>query len=198
MHRYDGTATPVPDFDASWYIQRYTDVTAARKDPYLHYIHYGMAEGRAPRPETEIIENSGLFDPNHYLVCSPDVRESGMDPLTHFCSFGCREGRRPNAYFDPAWYAATYLTQKATPSLELTNYVLQGEALDRQPVAYFETGWYRQTYDIPASKSPLLHFLENRRTQKFRPDFSFRRRIFHAAIRRAYWRQQGSVRIFSA
>ena len=36
-------------FDAEWYLARYVDVAESGADPALHFIEFGLAEGRAPR-----------------------------------------------------------------------------------------------------------------------------------------------------
>ncbi|UYO73885.1 glycosyltransferase [Halomonas qinghailakensis] len=37
-------------FDSTWYCQQYPDVAAAGVDPYDHYMHHGVKEGRLPCP----------------------------------------------------------------------------------------------------------------------------------------------------
>lgn len=34
--------------DERWYLNKYPDVAAAEADPVIHYVRYGMAEGRIP------------------------------------------------------------------------------------------------------------------------------------------------------
>ena len=59
---------------AEFYLRSNPDVTAARMDPFKHYVKYGATEGRQPHP---------LFDPAHYLASCPAARNVG-DPLLHF------------------------------------------------------------------------------------------------------------------
>ena len=42
-----------PNFDAAWYLRTYPDVAASGANPLLHYIEYGRAEGRNPKPTAE-------------------------------------------------------------------------------------------------------------------------------------------------
>jgi len=39
-------------FNPSWYLKQNPDVEAAGEDPYRHYLMYGAAEGRLPKPES--------------------------------------------------------------------------------------------------------------------------------------------------
>jgi hypothetical protein len=46
-HRF-GTFSPIPEFDAAYYMRAYPDVAEARMDPFLHYMHFGYREFRKP------------------------------------------------------------------------------------------------------------------------------------------------------
>ncbi len=56
-YRRTGAFSPIPEFDAAFYSQRYPDVAAAGMDPFEHYMVQGAAEDREPSPE---------FDPRYY------------------------------------------------------------------------------------------------------------------------------------
>jgi FkbM family methyltransferase len=71
-------------FDESWYLQRYPDVAAAGVDPILHYLDWGVRDGRNPGPR---------FDGLWYLSANPDVLRAGMNPLVHYLRYGQAEGR---------------------------------------------------------------------------------------------------------
>jgi hypothetical protein len=172
-------------------------VQQANVNPLAHFLLDGMREGRFATAQHEaqshrqslrstdsasgraedadeysVIQASGLFDVNYYLANYPDVRELGEDPLQHFCRFGWAEGRRPNPYFDPDWYAGTYL-DKARRDNPLVDYIQVGEARSRRPIVYFDPGWYRLTYDLSDDVSSLHHYLLNRRSQEFSPNPHF-------------------------
>lgn len=115
----------------------------------------------------KIITASALFDTNYYLINYPDVRESELDPLDHFCRYGWQEGRRPNSYFDPAWYAGSYLSESAQNPL--LHYICTGERAGCRPIVYFDPAWYRTEYAIPHNKLALQHFLTHRREQNVSP-----------------------------
>ena len=46
-HRF-GPFSPIPEFDAAYYLRTYPDVAEARMDPFLHYMHFGFREFRKP------------------------------------------------------------------------------------------------------------------------------------------------------
>lgn len=76
--------TPLPGFDAIYYLFWYPDVRAAGLDPLHHYLHHGWKEGRDP---------SAGFSTSGYLAANPDVATSGHNPLVHFVNSGFAEGR---------------------------------------------------------------------------------------------------------
>lgn len=166
-HRNTGTVSPNPGFDAAFYLTQYEDIARANLDPFEHFCLYGRAEGRVPRPEVEIIRDSGLFDENYYLLNHNDVHESGTDPVEHFCCEGWKEKRKPNLYFDTVWYLERYKPQ--SPANPLLHYILRGEADGCLPSKYFNPSWYRQHYAAEQPELPLQHYMRHRRTQKFSP-----------------------------
>jgi GT2 family glycosyltransferase/glycosyltransferase involved in cell wall biosynthesis len=68
-------------FDEAYYRAANPDVAANGVDPALHYLRYGMHEGRKP---------SAVFDPLPYLDDLPDAGAAGVDPLVHFIRSGGR------------------------------------------------------------------------------------------------------------
>jgi glycosyltransferase involved in cell wall biosynthesis len=73
-HRHSGRVSPLPEFDAEWYIRTYEDVARAAIDPFEHYLHQGFREDRNP---------SETFDTRYYrsryLSHEPD-----QNPLLHY------------------------------------------------------------------------------------------------------------------
>ena len=47
QHRF-GPFSPVPEFDAAFYLRAYPDVGEAGLDPFQHYLHLGFREFRLP------------------------------------------------------------------------------------------------------------------------------------------------------
>lgn len=72
--RATGTVSPLPEFDAAWYLQTYPDIATAGVDPFEHYLLWGWREGRNPSP---------TFDTRFYVA---RYLETGQDenPLLHY------------------------------------------------------------------------------------------------------------------
>ncbi|MGP9629464.1 glycosyltransferase [Halomonas sp. AOP42-C1-46] len=49
-----GGLTPSSRFDSRWYTSRYVDVRRANVNPLVHFLRYGIYEGRMPSPEGHI------------------------------------------------------------------------------------------------------------------------------------------------
>jgi glycosyltransferase involved in cell wall biosynthesis len=88
-----GPFSPIPEFDAEFYHQRYPDVREAGIDPFEHYIHYGFREGRDPSAEFDT-----RFYTQRYLQGKPDV-----NPLLHYIENKGTAG----VYSKPPEYEAT-------------------------------------------------------------------------------------------
>ena len=74
------------DFDAEIYLKLNPDVQEAGEDPAIHFLKYGLEEGRFWQlPED--------FDDEVYLKLNPDVKKAGEDPAIHFLKYGLEEGR---------------------------------------------------------------------------------------------------------
>ncbi len=72
-------------FDVDWYLKQYLGLRPSRRDPVLHYLRYGAAQGLNPSP---------LFDARDYLFSNPDVAAANMNPLLHYALHGRLEGRK--------------------------------------------------------------------------------------------------------
>ena len=74
--------SPIPQFDAAYYLSSHPDVAAAAMDPFEHYMVQGFTEGRNPSPD---------FDAKFYVR-----RYLGGDysrnPLLHYLSLADRNG----------------------------------------------------------------------------------------------------------
>ncbi len=75
-------------FDPAWYLEHNPDVAEAKITPLIHYIDFGLAEGRIPCPS---------FNASHYLSIYDDVESSGIHPFVHYALFGKAEGRKVNS-----------------------------------------------------------------------------------------------------
>jgi hypothetical protein len=46
-----GPFSPIPEFDAKYYLEAYPDIADAKVDPFEHFMFQGYREGRNPSPE---------------------------------------------------------------------------------------------------------------------------------------------------
>src|SRR5882757_3775549 len=74
-----------PEFDRSFYCDRYRDINTEVVDPLEHYCVFGWKEGRDP---------CVWFSTRKYAARNSDVRESGINPFLHYILAGRQEGRR--------------------------------------------------------------------------------------------------------
>jgi glycosyltransferase involved in cell wall biosynthesis len=75
--RRGGVVSPLPEFDAAFYLATYPDIAAAGVDPFEHYLRWGFTEGRNP---------SATFDTRFYMQRYLD-NDPGQNPLLHYRAF---------------------------------------------------------------------------------------------------------------
>jgi glycosyltransferase involved in cell wall biosynthesis len=80
-----GPYSPIPEFDARYYLQTYVDVASAGIDPFEHFIFHGYKEGRNPSAEFDT-----KFYTRRYLRGRPD-----QNPLLHFLEHRHEDGIFP-------------------------------------------------------------------------------------------------------
>jgi len=98
--------------------QKLSDPIAAKNPPSVN-SNAGSAE---------LIQKSGLFDPEWYKRRYPDIAQKGADPLTHYLKRGAREGRDPSPMFSTAWYVKKYLGNVAECPNPLVHYIETGQS----------------------------------------------------------------------
>lgn len=84
-------------FSDNWYLTNYPDVRRNehyKNEPYVHYINYGIKEGRKPLPPVPIEYNEG-----EYLELNPDVaaaieRGQFTSGIEHYLMYGFNENRK--------------------------------------------------------------------------------------------------------
>jgi GT2 family glycosyltransferase len=102
-------------FDEQWYLRRYPDVAASGRDPLIHYLAFGAAQGCDPNP---------LFQTQWYSARNPDVKRRGINPLLHYVLIGGIERRDPSPLFDSDWYFADKSELKTAGMNPLAHYLL--------------------------------------------------------------------------
>ncbi|MGJ7514111.1 glycosyltransferase [Pseudomonas baetica] len=105
-------------FDENYYLGIYPDVKKSGIPAALHYLSYGIQEGRlgsaqsitstqhSPTDKKQVIadellvredklsrETTAAFNADFYRAMYPDIVESGVDPERHFLDHGRKEGR---------------------------------------------------------------------------------------------------------
>ncbi len=98
--------SPIPEFDAAFYLETYPDVAQAGIDPFEHYLLQGHREGRNPAPGFE----TGCYRERH-LGGDPEI-----NPLIHWRAHRGRFGPLPTAA--PAAGIASELRRRAAPGPE--------------------------------------------------------------------------------
>lgn len=112
---------PSPDFSTTFYRQKYGDVRQSGNNPFWHYVRYGKAEGRIPRPphrntdpaaapydleaEVEIIR--GEFDTQFYRRNYTDLPADDANLAAHYLTSGWLLGHDPNGNFSTRGYLRT-------------------------------------------------------------------------------------------
>jgi hypothetical protein len=141
-------------FDRDYYLNTYPDIAARGVHPLLHFLIFGVFEGRNPHP---------LFDTTFYLRTYPDVAEANVNPLGHYLKYGARERRQPHPLFDPEYYLERYPDVRISKMNPLAHYVLYGAAEGRQPHVWFQPDYYldhcRECQQ--AARNPLIHFVQS-------------------------------------
>jgi glycosyltransferase involved in cell wall biosynthesis len=72
--RLGGQVSPVPVFDAAYYLENNPDVAAGGADPFEHFLIFGVAEGRNPAAEFDLAFYQGRYG----------AVLAGENPLLHY------------------------------------------------------------------------------------------------------------------
>ncbi len=138
---------PGPQFDGVWYANNYPDVHMSGTNPLLHYLLFGIHEGRRIRPidlipdaaqieeirfQTEQITHCELFDADWYLATYPEARNADWTPAFDYLRYGVTLERQPSPRFDGQWYLRAYDDVRSTGTNPLLHYILFGQAEGRE------------------------------------------------------------------
>ncbi len=170
--RLSGLVSPLPEFDAAFYLARYPDVAAAGADPFEHYLLYGAHEERDP---------SSVFDTRFYVERYLDGMTS-ENPLLHYrrhrhalrlhtCQRSSEmEGPEvvcdlamltATGLFDAAWYLQEYPDAGASEADACAHFIASGWQEERRPNRYFDTAWYLHNNPgiVRSGINPVVHYV---------------------------------------
>ncbi|MCM3881633.1 MAG: class I SAM-dependent methyltransferase [Vicinamibacterales bacterium] len=139
-------------FDEEHYLAESPDLRSANVHPLIHYVLWGVTEGRRPNL---------LFDPLYYLGQYPDVARAGYEPLSHFALRGGAEQRNPGPHFESKYYLAMNPDVRKSGENPLRHFLKQGWQEGRSPSPSFDFAGYVARYEDVRSSGldPLAHYL---------------------------------------
>jgi hypothetical protein len=155
-------------FSPSWYTGQLTEALDPATNPFLHYLHVGVYEGKSPHP---------LFDPEYYLV-QWERREPSMliDQLfDHYLQHGRQRDISPHLLFSPSWYRRVHLKDVEEGVDPLNHYLSEGYRHWFSPHILFDEGWYRHhAKDLDHHTPGLVDYIARGAKMDFDPHPLFR------------------------
>ena len=166
-------------FDTKYYLFNYLDVRLKDINPILHYIKYGVQEGKNP---------NASFDTKFYIKEHFTEDEYGMNPLVHYILNSQRESLYINEYekkeydryhweyttikalnmFDEDFYLSEYTDVGDICMDPLMHYLRYGWKENRNPRKDFDTQFYIDSYKniVDFSKvNPLTDYILHKDSQ---------------------------------
>lgn len=143
---------PSAKFDGDKYLALNPDVAKAGFNPLVHYVMYGMKEGRPIYPvegvfskkqrvvdilsrikkEYNLVEKSGYFSSFYYRLHNPSLWFTRRNLLEHYLIFGWLEGKNPSAAFNGNKYLVVYPKVAEAMMNPLVHYVEYGISEGRE------------------------------------------------------------------
>ena len=136
--KWRGVHDPSVRFSSGAYLFDNPDVRTARLNPLLHYLRYGIDEGRTakdiygrisgaaePMDDQSIARLRGHFDQAFYAAANPDLKKED-DLFSHFMRVGWRQNRDPAPWFSIKDYLRDNSLVGKNP---FVHYVLSGASL---------------------------------------------------------------------
>jgi GT2 family glycosyltransferase len=157
-------------FDPVWYLEQNAEAGPAGLAPLKHYLNVGRAKQLKPSrffdgkrvempKETvrQILEDSGLFDPEWYRHRHADIARAGVNPLAHYAEAGHKEHTRsPNVLFDSSWYAGQSPEVRQYGWNPLVHYALVGASKSLSTHPLFDARWVEKVMsNDSSSRTPL-------------------------------------------
>ncbi len=116
---------PSARFSTVGYLHCNEDVRKAGINPLVHYLEYGLDEGRITDPQFselhQMIADSDLFDSEWYSE-KYSIDGGALNAIEHYCSEGWRKGYSPSAAFSGERYMQAYPEVKDNPLVHWLRY----------------------------------------------------------------------------
>ena len=150
-------------FDSRFYLDRYPDVAAARRNPMAHFVEHGWLEGRSPSP---------LIDMRYMAERRPDLTAGGNAVALE--AFLC-ESRSGNLSAHPLFDVSYYLAQLDVPvASDALRHFLAGHGGAARPHRLFIPGFYlSQRPPVGPGESPFRQYLIDGWRMGFKPHPAF-------------------------
>ncbi|MBT81111.1 MAG: hypothetical protein CL587_12060 [Alteromonadaceae bacterium] len=108
-HGVDLGFNPSAKFNTAWYLERYKDIRKSKINPLIHFLRYGVNEGRIPKPPLlEDLNNAGCNDKNPKITFY-STRSDGFGERIKSILNGLVLAEYFNCDFRFSWPASSHL-----------------------------------------------------------------------------------------
>lgn len=170
--------SPNKYFDGKAYLANYKDVGDSGLNPLVHYLKYGVYEGREVLPvkaspvlrksdsasfvffsvfsrikNNYFFRNISFFHKSIFCAVTPSISESENKNLINISELGL---------FDKKYYVSQFnLISRLVIFNEPMHYIRIGRYIHKFPHPSFDEEWYIKAYDddMSKSKAPFMHFV---------------------------------------
>lgn len=155
---------PSEKFSSVIYLDLHHDIDGSKINPLVHYLKYGIKEGRDLKFNIDTNEECGkltvgndinsnknkvgtYFDKQFYLENNKDVSESDVDPIEHYLNFGWKEGRNPCPWFNVNSYLRLNEDVRIS-GVEPFNHYLEFGKSEKRPLIEKNSTFSPSIYDL--------------------------------------------------
>ncbi len=152
---------PSLKFSNEIYLDNNIDIKESGRNPLIHYLRFGINEGRSIKKidqeivikknedltnnkiikndkniidKINIIKKSKYFDEQYYLEKNKDLEPIKDKLVEHYILYGAYEGRSPSEKFDSQYYLEKNTDIKEAGINPLWHYITSGEKEGREPL----------------------------------------------------------------
>lgn len=139
---------PARNFSTKKYLQTHDDVATSGKNPFLHYLQFGVSEGRTVYPSEVIVVQAQDYqaNPADFARIGPRVdaafynRQTGRaysqaQAVQHYMNIGWKQGLDPSPDFSTKAYLDHNLDVVEAGMNPLLHFVVYGEPAGRQAIS---------------------------------------------------------------